>query len=525
MRRLAIFSGSTMLIVGGCALVDTYDYSSYGDTSSSSSSGTTSSTSGSSSTSSGTPKCPAEICNNPSDPSCLPDQDCTVQATTQSIFGEANHQQVKTATVSLDGSLLIGGEYAGDPSFVNGAPLTLPTVGQFGAFVAKIDDKGVGTFAKSLSTGGATIGVAPAPDGLYALGRSGTPANGFKLFVQRVPFDMGTMWRHDFGKGPNQFGGKVISNGGPSDPIYIAGTSTGPIESNSTLCPGYVDMSMTTGPNPFVFRLKPNDGTCDWGFPLGGGVITSMTIANGRLIITGYYTNLDDINISSPQQAPGDTSASAFIAAYDTTSSKPVKPTWAYTYAVKEDGGSATFLSVTSDKDTTYVTGTLFGTITTDSATTIDSKEDADMIVMAYETLGGKFLWARRIGGLGTQLPQSIVKTTDGFYVAGFHTNPQPSLSSGMAIVEDQRQGMLCFGKKRCSFLMKWNNDGTTAWSREFGDDETAKDPTILLAADTVNLWIATSREAPLSFGGDSLIPVGGQDIMVAKFPFTDLPH
>jgi len=100
--------------------------------------------------------------------------------------------------------------------------------------------------------------------------------------------------------------------------------------------------------------------------------------------------------------------------------------------------------------------------------------------------------------------------------------------STGMAIVEDQDGGDLCLTKQTCAFLMKWRPDGTTAWAREFGVNETAQDPTILLAADATNLWIATSRNTTINFGPGDLTPspqpAGNQDVLVGLFPLASLP-
>lgn len=428
----------------------------------------------------------------------------------------------------------MGGEYAGNPTFAADSPLPPAPSMKSSAFAALLDANAGGIATRMFTSIGTTLGVARAAADWLAIGHNDASTGGARIFVERhKTLPSGTAWRHDFGSYQDGSDAMVTSLGGENDPVYIAGNAAAVLESNSTLCPGFMDPPSMTVANPFVFQLNPSNGQCNWGFTLGGGVITGMSVVTGQVIIVGYYLKTENIRLN-PRTFPScDACVSAFIAAYDTTSAPnaPKEPLWLHTYAIKESEGFFKLLSVTADNNHTYVAGTLKGSFSiTDGPTIASAESDADLVVMAFESVGGKFVWAHRLGGPGTQEPQSILAISNGMpsrgiYLAGYHHNDSPMSMGGMAIVEDQAQGQLCLAKRQCLFLMKWNENGKTVWAREFGADETGKNPTVRLAADTDSLWMAATRASDVDFGLGTLSSAGEQDVFVAKFSLGGLPN
>ncbi len=552
MRRAIVFSTVTMFVTGGCVLLEKYDYSGYGGQGSAGSGESSSSSNSSSSSvsssgtgggggqaqggaggnggggSGGLMQC-AEICNY-MDPPCYGDVDCNVAASEQNGFGDIYHQQVRAIATTLDNTLLIAGDYAGSPTFGSAPTLNPPAATQFSGFVANVDSIAQGLNAFTTIAYGNTLGVGAVPGGAYTIGvdRAVTVA---QFAVRRFTLTGGITWQHDFGAYKDKSNAFILSIGNDLDPIYVAGTMVGTLPSGSSICPTFVDPSNTTSnANPFVFELDKDSGVCNWGFTLGGGEITGMSLIDGQLVIVGHYKLADTIRLTPLEPPIGPNASAGFIAAYRLSSDPLTPPTveWVHTYAATDATGSFFPLAITADGQRTYLTGTLVGTLAlTDPGQTMSaSATNADMVVMAFDSSSGARQWAHRIGGLGHQVPQSILKTTKGLLVAGYHVNTQPMASIGMAIVPDQDQGLLCAGKERCLFLMKWNDDGTTAWAREFGVNETAKDPTVRLAVDTNSLWLAASREAAIDFKTDGvdLMSAGGQDVLVARFVLNALP-
>jgi len=295
--------------------------------------------------------------------------------------------------------------------------------------------------------------------------------------------------------------GDVIMTG------YFAGTvdfGGGPLTSNvyPWLYPNqYTDV--------FVVKYSA-DGNHVWSRRIGGVAndrgLSVAVDSSGDVVVSGYCANPVDFGNGVP--VSGSTGTDIFVAKY---SGADGSYEWArrfggtsddYGYGVAVDGSG-----------NILVTGQFQGSVDFGGGALV-SAGSSDIFVAKY-TATGAYVWAKRIGGTGSEY--------------GYGTAVD---NSGNVIVTGRFSGTLDLGGGAVSsaggydsFVAKYSGaSGAYEWSRVFGS--TGYDYVNGVAVDgSGNVLVTGQFQGSVNFGGGALTSAGGYDIFMAKYSGLNGSH
>jgi hypothetical protein len=281
------------------------------------------------------------------------------------------------------------------------------------------------------------------------------------------------LWARRIGGGSSETGLGISSDA--SGNVYVTGTYSGPSTVfNTDNTNSFTSLENANFTDTFIVKYD-TDGTPLWvrriggsGSDQGNGISSD---ASGNVYVSGFYTGVVTIfntnNTSEFTTLQNAGSSDAFIVKYNTTGT----PQWA-----RRIGGSGIDqgLAISSDASgNVYVTGTYSGPSTvfnTDNATSftlLQSSGGSEVFIVKYDTSGTP-LWARRIGGLGTDSGRSISSDASGnVYVMGVYVGPFTVFNTDNAtpftLLPDVGVGA------NDVFIVKYNTNGTPQWANSFG--------------------------------------------------------
>ncbi len=154
------------------------------------------------------------------------------------------------------------------------------------------------------------------------------------------------------------------------------------------------------------------------------------------------------------------------------------------------------------------------------SGGTVSNAGDADIYVAKYDT-SGNFLWAKSVGGSGSDIGSGVAADSDGnVFVTGYYSSASMDFNPGGAGGSVTNLGSTDI------FLVKYDSSGNFLWSKSMGGIRT--DMGNAIAVDGIGNVYITGRygfaiSPPASDfnpggAGGTITPVGNIDVYIAKY-------
>jgi len=249
-----------------------------------------------------------------------------------------------------------------------------------------------------------------------------------------------------------------------------------------------------------------------WAKGLGGG---SYEAGNdiaadkaGNVYITGYYqsSTMDFGGIATLTSAGGD---DVFLAKYDAGGN----PLWA-----KSIGGSGAESGngVAADgAGNVYITGSFSGTVDFNpgaGAVTLTSA-GGDVFLAKYDT-AGNFIWARKMGGSGTDEGKAIALDTAGnIYITGYFSNTADFGGTVTLVATGTNNNDI--------FITKYDTAGNCVWAKGIGGANTDHGNSIAVNRSG-DVFITGSFGGAVDFnpgsGTATLTSIGSSDAFAAEY-------
>jgi Domain of unknown function (DUF4347)/Beta-propeller repeat len=394
----------------------------------------------------------------------------------QQITGSSLGFNPKTAVDSAGNRYTVG-SFADTVDFDPGVGVTtLTSVGDDDLFIQKLDARGNFIWAKAI--GGVSnkqaTGISVDRNGnVYTTGYfAGTvdfdPGVGVTnltstgetdLFVSKLDSNGTLVWARAMGgPGFDQASGVTVDGSGN---VYTTGFFFGTADFDPVA--GVTNLTSAGDADIFVSKLDPN-GNLVWAKAIGGSRTNQATgislDGSGNVYTTGVFNGTADFD-------PGVgvttlTSAGSF----DVFVSK-LDPNGNLVWA-KAIGGTgtdqATGISVTRS-GSVYTTGHFFGTVDFDpgaGVTTLTSAGGSDLFVSKLDS-SGNLVWAKAMGGTGTDQATSLSVDSDGNVYTTGAFNGRADFDPGVGVVNLTSAGSSDI------FLTKLDIRGNLLWAKAFG--------------------------------------------------------
>jgi LPXTG-site transpeptidase (sortase) family protein len=423
--------------------------------------------------------------------------------------------------VGSDGSVLTTGYFNGTVDFDPGPGIAnLTSLGQGDIFVSKVDSAGNFVWVNRIGGTNHEFGkyiAVGADDSVYVTGLfSGTvdfdpgldthnltSAGWQDVFVCKLDSDGNFLWAKQFGGIYNESveGIAVAADGS----VTLAGTFDETVDFD----PGPGTAFLTSAGQEDIFVIKFNSmGNFVWVKQIGGSNpdrINGIAIHGDESIyLTGYFTGTSDVD-------PGDgisnltlESGNFFISKLDSAGNfvwaKPMRGTTTFRstgIAIGSDGG-------------VYTTGWFGGTADFDPGEgvyNLTSQGMEDVFISKLDE-DGDFVWAKRLGGVETDLGNDIKIGRDGnLYTTGYFQNEVIFGSMTLSTSDEQ-----------APFICRLDNNGNIIWAKQMDSRSYIHD--IAISRDR-DVYLTGYFVAPVDFDPSSetftISPNGGVDIFISK--------
>ena len=305
-------------------------------------------------------------------------------------------------SIACDGTnyLYVGGEIEGKGAVIKfvGSPITLPTVGNNDAFLAKYDLNGNLLWAKSAGgpdsdeTQGITYDAA---GNVYVCGffnnsitfetTTLTGSGGYDIFIAKYDANGVFKWAKKIGRTGKDEAKSIKCDA--SGYVYVCGCFSGRVAFGS----GTQTISSKGRTDAFLAKYDPN-GTLIWVKQMGGTYddeAWSLTFDNaGKIYVSGEFGSNAAFGITTLSSAG---QSDIFVACFDASGNA----LWA-----RRAGGSAIdrARAIGSDGTNLYITGQFGSATASFGATTLQAGDVSD-VFMAKLDNAGNFKWATAVGG------------------------------------------------------------------------------------------------------------------------------
>ncbi len=338
-----------------------------------------------------------------------------------------------------------------------------------------------------------------------------TSVGGTDIYLAKYDSSGNYMWAIGVGSSGDDRGLSVSVDS--SSNIYITGRFAGladfdPSADTANLNPtGFWDI--------FLAKYDAN-GNYKWAFNVGSNSAdegTELAIdAEANVYVTGWFTDSADFDPSgSAAYIYSAGSADIFLAKYDSAGN--------YVWAYNMGGSSNDYgYSVTiNNLNSIYLTGLFWGTADLDpsgSTANLNAVGQYDIFIASYDA-NGNYQWAKGIGDVNSDYPQSIVSDADGnAYITGYFSgtvdfDPGPSIANLTTI------GFFDV------FVAKYDPLGNYRWAFNVGSifDDRAYGIDIDQAGDLyVTGFFQDIADFDPSGGLDELESAGATDVFIAKY-------
>ncbi|HSD13510.1 MAG TPA: T9SS type A sorting domain-containing protein [Flavobacterium sp.] len=298
------------------------------------------------------------------------------------------------------------------------------------------------------------------------------------------------------------------------------------VKSNGELCitgrfngiadfdPSAATVNLTNTGNDDIFIAKyDTNGNYLWAKSMQASESYSLALNSiGEIYITGNFINTVDFD---PSAATANLTAAGnndiFFAKYDNNGN--------YLWA-KAIGGTSSdvglFLVLNSSNEI-YITGYFRDSVDFDpsaAATTLTSLGNGDVFLAKYDS-SGNYLWAKGMGGVGSDVGLLLVLNSNGEpYVSGFFNGTVDMDPSSAAVNLTSAGG-------RDIFVAKYDVNGNYLWAKAMGG--MSNDEPMLLALNNVGELYMTGyfqNTADFESASDcgSLTSLNGADFFLAKY-------
>ncbi|WP_193188552.1 hypothetical protein [Nisaea sediminum] len=350
--------------------------------------------------------------------------------------GGTSTDQALSITIDSSGNSYLTGKFAGTADFDPGPGTTNLTGSGFDIFVAKYDSSGNLVWANKAGAGGNDEGVSIAVDGSGNSYAAGTfrftvdfdPGAGTTnltslgqddIFIAKYDSSGALTWANRIGGTSHDTIGSInVDNAGNH---YVSGSFIGTVDFDPGA--GTTNLTSAGGGNPDIFIAKyDSSGALVWAKNVGGTTsdkaLASALDSSGNSYVTGFFNGTVDFD---PGAGISNLTSSGltdiFIAKYDSSGNF----VWA-----RSTGGTNDEQGVSIAVDgsgNSYATGKFAGTVDFDpgaGTTNLTSSGSDDIFITKYDG-SGNFVWARSVGGTGSDLANSVkVDSSGNTYLTGY---------------------------------------------------------------------------------------------------------
>lgn len=446
-------------------------------------------------------------------------------------FGGITPDGAYAIATDASGNVFTTGYFTGTVDFNPGAGTTELTSngGGYDVFVQKMDASGNFLWAKSFGgTGSAQdygYGIATDASGnvyttgffsgfadfnpgseLYQLSSAGST----DIFVQKLDALGNFVWAKSFGGASSDWGFSISVDA--TGNVYSTGFFQGTVDFLTG--PGTANLTSVGETDIFVLKVDAS-GTFVWAKKFGGAsseyAYGSTTDALGNVYTTGFFQGTVDFD---PGSGTENLTAVGFRDIFVQKMDASGNFLWARTFGQASDDSG---WSVRTDASgNVYTTGYFYGTVDFDPGvgTTELTAAGYDILVHKMDA-SGNFLWARSIGGIGTDVGQSLSLDASGnVYTTGyFEGTVDFDPTSGTA-------NLTAVGSKDV-YVQKMDGSGNFLWAQSF--EGTASEEARSLHVDgSGNVYITGFFDGTVDFdpslsGNTALTTIGDLDIFVQK--------
>lgn len=336
-------------------------------------------------------------------------------------------------------------------------------------------------------------------------------SNTSEVFIAKVNYSNGNFeWTKRYGGGANNLSNTTVGlelistiSLNTNGQIILTGLFGGTVNFNNPYLVGSNELSSTKDGNiPFISQLN-SAGELNWAKKYNDVFIkNAVPISNtDDQLVSSQKTAMDsDGNI----YAIGSFVGSVFIKnPLGILESVGLKDIFLIKYNKKGDivwarqaGGIGvdigTDISILGNN--IYITGNFsetasFGDLS--NSTQLTSLGDNDIFVAKYNT-NGDFIWAKRGGGIESDVSRGIVANSSGIYISGTFRS-----IADFNTPTSTTSNLLASAGASDIFIVKYNSSGTVLWLRRAGGlvDDYGKD----IDSDGVNVYITGSFDNPVS--------------------------
>ncbi len=458
----------------------------------------------------------------------------------QNIGGKAS-EMCQDVAVDGNGNVYITGFFGSDTAYLGTDGNMLRTSGGNDVFLAKYDAAGKLLWAKSMGGDGNDLGQAVTVDGdgnVYVAGhftsgtayfnRGGTGGelraiSGFDVFLAKYDANGNYLWAKSMGgPGADQCLSVAVDS---SYNVYITGQFNSAV---AEFNPGNTTGRLTPVGGLDVYLAKyDSSGTYLWANSMGGKNADygyEVTVDHGgNVYVTGYFSSdtarFDPTGNKGTLTNSGPYDMEAYLAKYDANGNL----LWAnsmggngidYFYDAATDQNGNVYVTGYSTSDTAYLNPASNKDI-------LISKGNEDIILAKYDG-SGNYLWAKNMGGSGTDYGYDVAIDRSGnVYVGGEFRSSTAYFNPGSSSNGTQTN----MGGYDV-FLAKYDPDGNYLWSKAMGgnSDDNGRGVAVDGSGNVYEAGYFYSDPADFNIGGSNgkLVNAGFYDTYVVKFVCSD---
>lgn len=334
------------------------------------------------------------------------------------------------------------------------------------------------------------------------------------IFLAKYDASGNFVWAKRIG-GTNTESGQALALDASGN-IYITGFFIGTTDFDPGS--GVQNLTSTAGNIDLFLAKYDASGNYVWAKRMGGsGSETGNGLAidaSGNCYVTGSFSGTADFDpaAATTQNLVSTGNQDVFLAKYDASGNY----IWAKGMgSVDVDAGNGVAVDASGNS---YITGLFWGTADFDPGPAVQNLLHAgagDIFLAKYDA-SGNYIWAKRIGGSGTDNGRNVVVDASGNVCItgsfqGANVNFDPN--GGLQYLNDAGSGDI--------FMAKYDASGNYVWAKNMGG--TAVDYCRGLAIDAANnIYVTGGFNGTADFdpgtGTYNLTPAGSTDIYLAKY-------
>jgi hypothetical protein len=417
-------------------------------------------------------------------------------------------EDIKAVATDKDGNIFVTGNFYS--SSITFGTTTLNNVGQNDVFLVKYNRNGNVLWARSAGGTGYDLGKAIATDddgNVYIAGNFQSSSISFgsttlinagaeDVFIAKFNSAGVIQYEYRLGNTGSDQGFGIATDG--TGAVYVTGSYNGSVSLGSAM------VTSAGGNDVFVAKLSLA-GTVQWMKTAGGasgdnpgGICVDPS---GNAIVTGGYY--------STTMAFGSTVINNVAASNYQIFTAKYSPAGTVLWAASCGSTSTdvTYNVTTDTASNVYICGYINASFNF-AGTPLSSTATTDIFLGKYSPSGTE-IWGKCVGGSGTDVAYGVATdVNNNVYISG---------DFGSAGVNFGNTVLSNTGTSRDIFLAKYNELGAEQWATSVGAG--AQDYSFSMDIDRAgSVIIAGSSASPsLSFGANTIIPVGSYDVYVAK--------